>query len=347
MQFEEISATINNCGERGPQGPQGPQGLSDLSNFIQTPINLKSLWDHDEDQSSHILLKTGGYDDADAEHAQLLLEGDGAQLESVNEYSPGATALTLNPNGIYSRVLSYPSYESATMNFENNGLRLKVYSQDPISYETLKHEYKFEEGFGTVRNFDTGAYRVLNLRAGSQDPEQKLETWYPQASWPTGMAYLNTTTNGLFFLGGITEEYDPDYGETFAIFDWQKLPAVKLLWENSDPTATFAGQDITLSDSLANYRWFLIESGTVANNMTIVQHSGIFRTDFDMAAGAISSINSSATKVQLMTRNVGKTSDTKIHIYDGTMNEVVLATGVWTQQSNSGILKPLRVFGIK
>ena len=46
MQYEELEARINYCGERGPQGeqgpqgPQGPAGPTDLSNYNQNPINL-------------------------------------------------------------------------------------------------------------------------------------------------------------------------------------------------------------------------------------------------------------------------------------------------------------------
>ena len=343
FQYEEIEAKLNYC---GPQGEKGDPGPSDLSNFVQTPINITSLYDDsgEETQTSHIQLKTFGYQTND-EYAEIKLEGDSLQLKAVSDSTPARSGLTISADGLYATVLGSPAYENAQMNFQNTGLRLKTYSEDPISYETNQHVYQFEEGFGKVQNYGSGPFRVLNLRANNNPPEEQLESWYPQANWPVGMSYLNTTKKDLYFLTDLTTAYDPDYGEDMTTLYWQKIPAHEVLWDNPDKASAFLGQDVTVP-SLDNYRWIMMEFGRYSGATGAVQYTTIVPTDFTIANAYM--INTTSTKVQFLTRNVAKTSSTKIHFYSSTMNAVTVATGVWdATQTDLAVLIPLRIIGIK
>lgn len=352
FQYDEITANLNWCGEQGPQGPQGeqgPAGPTDLSNYVQTPINLTSLYDSssEEPQTSHIQLKTFEYQTND-EYAEVKLEGNNLQLKSVSDSAPARSGLTISAGGLYATALGYPAYENAEMNFQNTGLFLKTYSEDPISYETNQHIYQFEEGFGKVQNYGSGPFRVINLRASNYPPEEKLESWYPQANWPVGMSYLNTAKNDLYFLTDVTTAYDPDYSEDMATLYWQKLPAMKLLWENSDPSTAFDQVTVTLNDSLASYRQICIEAGLRYNGVNYMQSTATVGTDFDSNQGGLSTIVRGSSSMQFYTRDFSKVDSTHIQFQPCRMNKVTKSTGVWaTEATNQLALIPFRIYGIK
>lgn len=356
-EYVNVIGHLNQCGERGPVGPQGPigpqgpqgeagpAGPSDLSNFNQTPINLTSNGVYDPDEGttiSHIKLQTTN-PEIEGSSAIIKMENEVVKLSSDDESTPGSASLELSPGSVKATTKGWPGYQETSVQFTPGEFTARLIEEDPMMGDLYNHKFTAEGSYLTHAKNDEDATAVNQIES-TVEPPTDFESYYPEANIPVGAVWHNTTKDTLSILTKKKVVEDPDLGEIVKM-NWQTIPTKEVLWENPDKNAVFYGQDISIP-TLQNYRWVMFEFGRAAGSAYAVQATTILPTEYTV--GGAFMINTTSTKVQFLTRNIGKTNATTIHIYASMMNAVTVATGTWdSTQTDIQAMIPLRIIGIK
>lgn len=93
-------------------------------------------------------------------------------------------------------------------------------------------------------------------------PSYTKTVWedYPSTETPVNATNLNNIENGIETLYNnqtvVNDSYNTSTTETYSCNYVNNLK--KVLWENSDTTANFAAQTITLSEPIENFRYYTL-----------------------------------------------------------------------------------------
>lgn len=114
-----------------------------------------------------------------------------------------------------------------------------------------------------------------------------------------------------------------------------------LLWENSNPSASFASQTITLSDTIENYKKLRIE---------VYRSSENYNIDFDMTDPSDFNGSSSISRMSICAKSADNTNIYARYMYfNGGYNKLYFSNGTRVGGTNTSgnICKPAKIYGIK
>lgn len=108
-------------------------------------------------------------------------------------------------------------------------------------------------------------------------PSYTKTVWedYPSTETPVNATNLNNIENGIETLYNnqtvVNDSYNTSTTETYSCNYVNNLK--KVLWENSDTTANFAAQTITLSEPIENFRYYIVLFRHATDNTFLISNT--------------------------------------------------------------------------
>lgn len=275
--------------------------------------------------------------------AQTVSPDSGKLLSSVSvggipsEYiiPSGAKSITANGTGI-----DVSSYATANVNVPNPTLSGDATAADVMNGKTF---------YNNSYTKQTGSYvapTIMSITPSNSSPVSMSanSNYKPTAAGYAISSYSSTSktpsSTGEYFSSGWNRMTSAGYA-----YSSKPQMTETTLWTNSDPTVNFTANDVTLSDSIANYDYIKISYTLMTSQSTI--YSTIYPAS-DVMAWRTGSTASGDYKPEgiLAGRSSGNykreifyISNTKLHFNNG--------TGINSTTGDARMLIPTKISGLK